>query len=116
MRGEQFKLTKSKAMHGLTWTPLFGLDDGEIGIRSRWIEVDEGTPPHPTILGFGIEKDAFLNEDGSVIYFPHWALVLFFAVIAILPWFRWRFSLRTLLIATTLVAVVLGLAVYLVRK
>ena len=29
------------------------------------------------------------------------------------PWLRWRFSLRTLLIATTLVAVVLGLIVWL---
>ena len=31
------------------------------------------------------------------------------------PWLRWRFSLRTLLIATTLVAVVLGLIVWSVR-
>ena len=35
------------------------------------------------------------------------------AVAAISPWLRWRFSLRTLLIATTLVAVVLGLIVWL---
>jgi riboflavin transporter FmnP len=31
-------------------------------------------------------------------------------------WHRWRFSLRTLLIAMTLVAVVLGLAVYVARR
>jgi hypothetical protein len=30
-------------------------------------------------------------------------------LLAALPWLRWRFSLRTLLIATTLVAVVLGI-------
>jgi hypothetical protein len=36
--------------------------------------------------------------------------------ILVIPWLRWRFSLRNLLIATTLVAVVLGLAVYATRK
>ena len=40
------------------------------------------------------------------------------ATLAAVPWIhaRWRFSLRTLLIATTLVAVVLGLVVYAARK
>ncbi len=37
------------------------------------------------------------------------------AALAALPWLRWRFSLRTLLIATTLVAVVLGLIMWAVR-
>ncbi len=48
---------------------------------------------------------------------PFWFLVLGSAMIAAVPWFhyRWRFSLRTLLIATTLVAVVLGLVVYAAR-
>jgi hypothetical protein len=38
--------------------------------------------------------------------------VLATATLAALPWLRWRFSLRTLLIAMTLVAVVLGLIVW----
>ena len=37
-------------------------------------------------------------------------------ICASLPWLRWRFSLRTLLLATTLVAVVLGLIVYTARS
>jgi hypothetical protein len=43
----------------------------------------------------------------------HGLLALFFAVfeIAAAPCIKWRFSLRTLLIATTLIAAVLGLAV-----
>lgn len=44
----------------------------------------------------------------------HWILVLCPAVASLLPWIgqlEWRFSLRTLLIATTLIAVVLGLIV-----
>jgi hypothetical protein len=43
---------------------------------------------------------------------PHWFLVFLFTTFAVLPWIRqlkWRYSLRTLLIATTLVAVVLGI-------
>ncbi len=34
---------------------------------------------------------------------------------ALVPWMRWRFGLRTLLLATTLIAVALGLVVYAVR-
>jgi hypothetical protein len=45
---------------------------------------------------------------------PHGLFVLAAAVLATLPWVR-RFSLRTLLIAMTLVAVVLGAIVYATR-
>jgi hypothetical protein len=50
---------------------------------------------------------------------PYWFFVLFSGTAAVVPWIhevRWHFSLRTLLIATTLVAVVLGLAVYANRQ
>ena len=60
---------------------------------------------------------AFFHSDGSwAIHIPHW-----FAIDGLAhssrphPWLRWRFSLRTLLIATTLVAVVLGLIVWMSR-
>ena len=48
---------------------------------------------------------------------PFWMPVLLAATFAALPWIHWakRFSLRTLLIATTLVAVVLGLIVWSIR-
>jgi hypothetical protein len=42
------------------------------------------------------------------IKFPHWLIVLGASAMAAAPWVSYRFSLRTLLIATTLVAVVLG--------
>jgi hypothetical protein len=48
-----------------------------------------------------------------------WPFVLGSVAATIFPWLwwlRWRFSLRTLLIATTLVAVVLGLVVYATRQ
>jgi hypothetical protein len=45
------------------------------------------------------------------VHFPHWFPALLFALLAAAPWMKWRFSLRTLLIATGLVAVILGAAV-----
>jgi hypothetical protein len=46
---------------------------------------------------------------------PHWFMVLSSALIAGMPWWRWRFSLGTLLIATTLIAVVLGAIIWAAR-
>jgi hypothetical protein len=46
---------------------------------------------------------------------PYWLLVTDCVAITIAPWLGRRFSLRTLLIATTLVAVVLGLLVWMSR-
>src|SRR5262245_19973439 len=43
---------------------------------------------------------------------PSWLLVVVTITLAAAPWMRWKFSLRTLLIATTLIAVVLGLVVW----
>ena len=65
----------------------------------------------PQLLGFGYLQK---GRSASAIM-PNWFAVLSFAALATLPWFRWRFSLRNLLIATTLVAVVMGAIVYLAR-
>jgi hypothetical protein len=48
---------------------------------------------------------------------PHWLLALASAVTATLPWkpWKWRFSLRTLLIGMTVVAVILGAVAYAVN-
>jgi hypothetical protein len=63
------------------------------GIENRW--------------GFGAAND----WNTYVYVIPHWFSILAVTVLATVPWLRRRFSLRTLLIATTLIAVVLGLAV-----
>lgn len=49
---------------------------------------------------------------------PHWLLILCFAATGSIPWLRpsRKYSLRTLLTATTLVAVVLGLVIYAAGK
>jgi hypothetical protein len=49
--------------------------------------------------------------DAWVAYIPYWFPALVFGTFAAVPWVRCRFSLRTMLIATTLVAVALGLIV-----
>jgi len=65
-------------------------------------------------LGFGIRQQA----RRTVVHMPHWFMVVIAIAFAASPWLhrlRWRFNLRTLLIATTLVAVVLGAIVYAAR-
>jgi len=57
-----------------------------------------------------------IHRYGAVI--PYWFLLPIAASLATVPWMRHltcRFSLRTLLIATTVVAVVLGWIVYAIR-
>jgi hypothetical protein len=49
----------------------------------------------------------------TAIQVPHGFVVLLTAILAIMPWLPLRFSVRTLLICTTLVAVGLGLIVWL---
>ena len=60
-----------------------------------------------TVVG-GIVEPA-----GAGLSFPYWSSTLAVAVMIATPWFRWRFSLRTLLIVTTLVALLLGLFAWL---
>ncbi len=46
---------------------------------------------------------------GNKVVVPYWIPILLSGSVAALPWVKWQFSLRTMLIATTLIAVVLGL-------
>jgi len=72
---------------------------------------DDGVPTQPIgIWGFYIQ----LGGGSIFIRVPYWFLVVLCAPIAALAWIR--FSLRTLLIATTLVAIVLGLIIYSIRS
>jgi hypothetical protein len=68
-------------------------------------------PKRERALGFEIVN--YWNPFAFAI--PFWFLVPLVGTIAVAPWLRLRFRLRTLLIAMTLVAVVLGLIVWLSR-
>jgi hypothetical protein len=88
-----------------------GFKTGHTYDRAIWW----GTFPHERIGNlddFASRRFRILAvRDGFIAQAPHWFLVLITIAFAVLSWIRWRFSLRTLLLATTLVAVVLGLAV-----
>ena len=72
-----------------------------LGVRIDWLGIG----------GFAnavrIDNDSFVVAD--------WMIVFFCILISAASWLPWRFSLRTLLIATTLFAVVLGLVVWAMR-
>jgi hypothetical protein len=59
-------------------------------------------------LGFG----GRIHPGGFVAKFPCWFPVLLATLAAAAPWFNWRFSVRALLTATSLFALLFGLVVY----
>lgn len=67
----------------------------------------------PKWPGFGFVN---FGKGSFQLTIPHWFLVLLSAALAAVLWLPYRFGLRTLLIATTLIAVVLGLVVWAARQ
>jgi hypothetical protein len=61
-------------------------------------------------LGFGYGHGQY--GMGTTVTLPHYFVVLLTATSAAAPWLPWRFSLRTLLIAMTLIAVGMGLIMW----
>jgi hypothetical protein len=69
-------------------------------------------------MGFArFEENLGMGITGRTTIVPHWFLVVVSAGLVYVPWLPWsnRFGLRTLLLATTLAAVVLGAIVYTVK-
>jgi NADH:ubiquinone oxidoreductase subunit 3 (subunit A) len=81
--------------------PGFSDDDSGRQPDGLWFQVLRYSPPAQTYF-----------------LIPLWFLILLVATAFALPWTRWFkcFSLRTLLITTTLVAAVLGLVVWLHKE
>jgi len=65
--------------------------------------IPDGWYAPANILGF-----RFGTNDYSMI--PYWFVLLLAAVVGTVPWIRFIFSLRTMLIAVTAIAALLGLA------
>ena len=77
---------------------------------------DNPCTPDQLVSASPLRRWRFLRYSGPdlsriTITVPFWFPMLMMVSRAAAPWLHWRFSLRTLLIATTLVAVVLGLIV-----
>jgi hypothetical protein len=64
--------------------------------------------PVMTTCGFAWNSGKF-----RTLAVPYWFIVLIFVATAAVPWIRFRFTIRTLLIATTLVAVAIWAIVWL---
>jgi hypothetical protein len=114
----------------IAWSVFFGV--GAVSLIVLWIS-SNGWNDYPILWGFSIEQDkpffVHLIPGGigaSIMQFhrgdepdfsgiaatPYWLLASLSAALSFIPWVRWRFSIRTLLVAITLVAVVLGLVVW----
>jgi len=65
--------------------------------------------PQPELFHWNHSSNSFFAG------FPHGLALVTTGLLAASPWIRWRFSLRTLLVAMTLIAVGLGVVVYAVR-
>jgi hypothetical protein len=107
----------------------------EGSIRSHWLKVEsfggQFVIKHYFFEAFGLSFSSYPIEEivskefmtvrglpkfelgPSLLLLPYWFLVLSCAVGTAVPWYSYRFSLRTLLIATALVAVALVLIVVL---
>ena len=57
------------------------------------------------------------GADGRIVIIPLWIVIASSGSFAVAPWIHWsnQFNLRTLLLATTLIAVVLGLVMWSLR-
>ena len=69
-----------------------------------------GSIPLPPNVSAPPSIELFRSPQASRLSAPIWALAVFSSCVAAVPWLSYRFSLRTMLIVTTLVAVALGLA------
>jgi hypothetical protein len=95
---------------GTTAHPEQQIITSELNVEHVKFAADRFRSLYP--YGFGASSTA----KSTFVVFPFWLAVVCSAAFAVAPWYRlipYRFTLRTLLIATTLVAVVLGLIVWL---
>ena len=104
--------------HGLIFAAIFERDDEtSYGFLRSDPSDDVQVAFDKKDFPFGVGIRTFRGHQVQVrqIIICHLFVICSFAGLAAAPWLRWRFSLRTLLIATTLVAMVLGLIVWAMR-
>jgi hypothetical protein len=88
-----------------------GASGGEIGPRRAWTSRPRKSDEYIYAPYVGE-----LRLSSIFVQLPLWSIVALAALIGSIPWLRWRFSVRTLLIVTAVVAVGLGLLVYDARQ
>jgi hypothetical protein len=93
---------------------------GRVLIDETWVrstappvKTSEATEPdHSSVRVTTVQE--FVSA-GTGVRVPFWLPTTVLAIFAVIPWLPRRFTLRSLLIATTLVGVLLGIAVWLSR-
>jgi hypothetical protein len=94
----------------------YNLDAYTMGLSEHH---SESFSPLKSHWGIGVKQSPTSTIRSEFVSVPHWFAVVLCAICAITvvvsPEWHWRFRIRTLLIATTLVAVGLGLIVWLTR-
>jgi hypothetical protein len=75
-------------------------------ITDRWGPISDSARPYNRRFSWTS------NRREIRIQLPTWLPLLFAAGLAVVPWIRWRFGLRTLLIGMTLISLALGAAIY----
>jgi hypothetical protein len=97
MNGQLFVGETFMIMGSNTLNPMAPVPDSHLGICS-------------------LRHDKFdLVALGGGIALPYWLIVLVTAPLAAVPWLRFRFSLRTMLVATALISIVLCLVAFALR-
>jgi hypothetical protein len=88
---------------------FIGKDQGSDGAKVWYYQWEGNNIPYVAIQF----QNAIVIPSGNGWRLPYWLTFVSCISVCAAPWINWskRFSLRTLLIATTLVAVVLGLIV-----
>ncbi len=77
-----------------------------------WTDLDSWFPPNSKTIALRHVFSVKFSSGYFVVWLPNWSVAVSVFAIAVCPWIP-RFNLRTLLIATTLVAVLLVLIVWL---
>lgn len=108
-RTNGFSLVSQRGFFGIT---LF--DPNDVGDRySMGLTTTKPTAFSPPNWEIGTHEHPYPQQHVMV---PWWSVMLLSAAFAAAPWLRFRYSLRTLLIVTMLVATTLGLGIHFWRR
>jgi hypothetical protein len=104
--------SRNRELHVVSWQGGLSLntanhDPSNPGAWRKYVAWEPG------IIGF----KGFTTAQSTSVKVPHWFPVVVMATLVTLPLLRlpWKYSPRTLLVATSMVAIVLGLAVTALR-
>ena len=96
-------------IHSLSGT--FALECRERIFRTKELTLEQDVEQLKAISPITIRRIGSFDS----VSIAYWLLIPLVSIVAAGPWLPYRFSLRTLLIATTLVAVALGLIIFAAR-